>query len=75
MEHQTGTFTEATYSNHGERSEWIGGINFVTDHFNEEQLTQHQSRDYEQITTGIFIQNNLKQLKSSASKQVCVAIM
>jgi hypothetical protein len=25
---QTGTFTEATYSNHGERSEWMGGINW-----------------------------------------------
>ena len=57
---QTGTFSEATYSNHGERSEWIGGINFVTDHFSEEQLTPTPVRDYEQITTGLFIQNNFK---------------
>jgi iron complex outermembrane receptor protein len=47
---QTGTFTEATYSNHGERSEWIGGINLVTDKFNEEQLTSHHPGNYEQIT-------------------------
>ena len=57
---QTGTFTEATYSNHGERSEWIGGINLVTDKFDEEQLTSTPSRDYEQVTTGLFVQNNFK---------------
>jgi iron complex outermembrane receptor protein len=57
---QTGTFSEATYSFHGERSEWTGGINFVTDHFEEIQLTATPSRNYEQITTGLFIQNNLK---------------
>ena len=57
---QTGTFSEATYSYHGERSEWIGGINFVTDRFEEIQLTATPSRNYEQITTGIFVQNNLK---------------
>jgi iron complex outermembrane receptor protein len=57
---QTGTFSEATYSYHGERSEWNGGINFVTDRFEEIQLTATPSRNYEQITTGLFIQNNLK---------------
>jgi outer membrane receptor for ferrienterochelin and colicin len=57
---QTGTFSEATYSYHGERSEWTGGINFLTDHFEEIQLTATPSRSYEQITTGLFIQNNFK---------------
>ena len=57
---QTGTFTEATYSNHGERSEWIGGINLVTDYFSEEKLTSTPVRDYVQITTGLFVQNNLR---------------
>ncbi len=57
---QTGTFSEATYSYHGERSEWNGGINLVTDRFEEIKLTATPSRNYEQITTGLFIQNNLK---------------
>ncbi len=56
---QLASFTELTYSNHGDRSEWIGGINFVTDHFEEQQLTATPARNYEQITTGIFVQNNL----------------
>ena len=57
---QTGTFSEAAYSYHGDRSEWAGGINFVTDHFEEIQLTATPSRNYEQITTGLFVQNNFK---------------
>jgi len=57
---QTGTFSEAAYSYHGDRSEWTGGINFVTDHFEEIKLTATPSRNYEQITTGLFAQNNLK---------------
>lgn len=57
---QTGTFTEATYSYHGERSEWTGGINFVTDKFDDKEVTPTPSRDYEQITTGLFVQNNFK---------------
>ena len=57
---QTGTFSEATYSYHGERMEWIGGINVVTDHFEEIQLTSTPSRNYEQITTGLFMQNNFR---------------
>ena len=57
---QTGTFTEATYAYHGERSEWIGGINLVTDKFEEERVTSTPARDYEQVTTGLFVQNNFK---------------
>ncbi|HMK20637.1 MAG TPA: TonB-dependent receptor [Chitinophagaceae bacterium] len=57
---QTGTFSEAAYSYHGDRSEWTGGVNFVTDHFEEIKLTATPLRNYEQITTGLFVQNNLK---------------
>lgn len=57
---QTGTFTEATYSYHGDRSEWIGGINLVSDHFKELQNQPPVPRNYEQITTGVFIQNNFR---------------
>ena len=57
---QVGTFTEFTYSSYNDRSEWIGGINFVTDHFEEAKLTATPLRNYEQITTGLFVQNNFK---------------
>ena len=60
MAHKQVQFTRVTYSYHGDRSEWIGGINFVTDHFEETKLTATPLRNYEQLTTGLFVQNNLK---------------
>jgi outer membrane receptor for ferrienterochelin and colicin len=57
---QNGTFTEATYASHGEKSEWITGVNLVTDQFDEVQTTAIPLRDYDQLTVGMFVQNNLK---------------
>ena len=57
---QNGTFTEATYASHGEISEWIAGINLITDEFKEARLTATPLRNYQQLTTGIFVQNNWK---------------
>jgi outer membrane receptor for ferrienterochelin and colicin len=57
---QLASFTELTYANHGERSEWIGGMNLVTDHFEEDRPANVPSRNYQQVTTGLFIQNNFK---------------
>lgn len=59
---QNASFTEATYANHGEKSEWIAGINLLTDDFDEllPLTASYSGRDYKQLTTGIFIQNNYK---------------
>jgi outer membrane receptor for ferrienterochelin and colicins len=57
---QDGSFTEFTYSSHGTVSEWITGINLITDNFSETQLTVTPLRNYKQLTVGTFIQNNWK---------------
>lgn len=57
---QDASFTEVTYASHGERSEWITGINLVTDNFKERQLTATPLRNYQQVTVGAFIQNTWK---------------
>ena len=57
---QNGTFTEATYALHGDRSEWITGLNLVTDKFEEVKTTPTPLRNYDQLTVGAFVQNNLK---------------
>jgi len=57
---QNGTFTEATYASHGERSEWITGLNLVTDKFDEVKTTTTPLRSYDQLTVGAFVQNNLE---------------
>lgn len=58
---QTSSFSELTYADHGERSEWIFGINLLTDDFKEDKATSAiVLRDYKQTTTGLFVQNNFK---------------
>ncbi len=56
---QYSSFTEATWVRHQKRSDWVGGINILTDHFTEKQLTPVPLRNYDQNTAGIFLQNTL----------------
>jgi iron complex outermembrane receptor protein len=57
---QVGTFSEATYTHATDKSEWITGINLVTDDFDENQFASQPRRDYSQLTTGLFVQSNFK---------------
>lgn len=57
---QNGTFTEATYAYHGDKAEWITGLNLLTDDFKETKLTPAPLRNYQQLTIGTFVQNMLK---------------
>ncbi|WP_345247290.1 TonB-dependent receptor [Nibrella saemangeumensis] len=56
--HQVASFTEASYTHTGERSEWIGGGNLWTEQFTEEGTSQ--GRNYQYVTVGGFVQNNYK---------------
>ncbi len=57
---QNGTFTEITYSSHSSASEWITGVNLITDNFKEQQVSSTPLRNYNQLTFGAFVQNNWK---------------
>ena len=54
--HQVASFTEASYSHTGERSEWIGGGNLWTEQFTE--TGAGNGRDYQYVTVGGFVQNS-----------------
>ncbi len=54
---QQSTFTEATYSNLGEKAQWVIGANFITDDFAEERINNNALRDYHFNTLGLFVQN------------------
>jgi iron complex outermembrane receptor protein len=60
---QTATFSEASYTNIREKTEWVAGLNLSTDNFQEKQLDTFQLRDYNQITFGAFVQNSWKATK------------
>ena len=57
---QQASFTEINYAYHGEKLEWVGGINFITDRFREQQPQNVPERNYNQITAGVFVQNTWK---------------
>jgi outer membrane receptor for ferrienterochelin and colicins len=54
---QVASFSELTYSTGNESSQWIFGANLFTDQFEEESLNSNVLRDYQNTTTGAFIQN------------------
>ncbi len=54
---QISSFSEASYNHRGEKSEWIGGLNFLTDKFTQKQIDTAIVVDYNHETIGVFIQN------------------
>ncbi|MEO6329699.1 MAG: TonB-dependent receptor [Ginsengibacter sp.] len=54
---QYSTFTEATYVNNKEESDWVAGVNVLTDQFKETPSTPTILRNYNQTTFGFFVQN------------------
>ncbi|MEO6868439.1 MAG: TonB-dependent receptor [Ginsengibacter sp.] len=54
---QYSTFTEATYINTLAKSDWVAGVNILTDKFKEDPLTSTVLRNYTQTTLGAFVQN------------------
>ncbi|MDQ2719856.1 MAG: TonB-dependent receptor [Bacteroidota bacterium] len=54
---QYSTFTEATYVNKKKESDWVAGLNVLTDQFKEDALSSQVLRNYAQTTLGAFVQN------------------
>jgi outer membrane receptor for ferrienterochelin and colicins len=54
---QTSTYTEANYIRNSEKSDWVLGVNFLTDNFNENRNSTFPLRSYANNTIGGFIQN------------------
>ena len=54
---QYSTFSEATYVHKKNTSDWVMGLNILTDHFTEQKIIAIPVRNYDQNTLGIFFQN------------------
>jgi outer membrane receptor for ferrienterochelin and colicins len=54
---QLSTYSEATYAHNTERSDWVTGLNLLTDNFKEDQNNAVALRNYTYHTIGGFIQN------------------
>lgn len=56
---QYNSYTEATYNSAGKISDWVAGLNLITDKFNEQRQSDFPLRDYNHVTVGGFLQNTL----------------
>jgi iron complex outermembrane receptor protein len=54
---QVSTYSEANYSRTSEQSDWVAGITFLTDNFNEHRNSTFPLRSYNYNTIGGFVQN------------------
>ena len=54
---QLSTYTEFDYNYKKEKSEWVGGINFLTDKFTQDKYDTTIPVNYNQSTIGAFVQN------------------
>ena len=54
---QQSTFSEATYSTNKEKTDWVVGVNLLTDDFAEDRRSSNALRDYHYNTIGAFLQN------------------
>ena len=55
---QLSSFTEVSYVNHQKRTDWVTGVNFITDHFTN--TIPVDKYNYDQTTAGVFGQNTFK---------------
>lgn len=54
---QLSTYSEANYTLTGEKSDWVAGVNLLTDYFKEDQNSNFALRNYNYTTIGGFVQN------------------
>lgn len=54
---QLSTYSEANYSRNGKKADWVAGLNFLTEHFKEDQNANTALRSYNYSTVGAFVQN------------------
>ncbi|PYF74076.1 iron complex outermembrane receptor protein [Pedobacter nutrimenti] len=54
---QLSTYSEANYSRKGEKTDWVLGVNLLSDHFKENRNSDFALRSYNYNTIGAFVQN------------------
>jgi outer membrane receptor for ferrienterochelin and colicins len=54
---QISSYSEANYSYNSSKSDWVAGINYLTDKFTEDRNSAFALRSYNYNTIGAFVQN------------------
>jgi outer membrane receptor for ferrienterochelin and colicins len=56
---QLSSYSEADYSYNGAKTDWVAGLNYLTDNFREDRNSNFPVRNYNYQTLGAFVQNTL----------------
>jgi outer membrane receptor for ferrienterochelin and colicins len=54
---QVSSYSEANYAYNGEQTDWVAGLNYLTENFNEDRNSSFPLRSYNYNTIGAFVQN------------------
>jgi outer membrane receptor for ferrienterochelin and colicins len=54
---QVSSYSEANYAYAGKKTDWVAGLNYLTENFNEDQNSSFPLRSYHYQTVGAFVQN------------------
>lgn len=54
---QLSTYSEANYAYSGSKTDWVAGLNYLTDQFKEHDVSTIPVRNYNYRTVGAFVQN------------------
>ncbi|MGF7079628.1 TonB-dependent receptor domain-containing protein [Mucilaginibacter sp. UYCu711] len=54
---QVSSYSEANFAYSGEKTDWVAGLNYLTENFNEDKNSSFPLRSYNYNTMGAFIQN------------------
>lgn len=54
---QFSTYSEATYSRTSDKSDWVAGLNYLSENFSEDKNSNFPLRSYDYNTIGGFVQN------------------
>ncbi|MGI4020687.1 MAG: TonB-dependent receptor [Janthinobacterium lividum] len=54
---QLSTYSEATYARTNEKTDWVAGLNYLSDDFKEDRNSTFPLRSYHYNTVGAFVQN------------------
>jgi len=54
---QVSSYSEADYTFNNEKTDWVAGINYLTENFNEDRNSSFPLRNYNYNTIGGFVQN------------------
>lgn len=54
---QLSTYSEANYTYKGAKTDWVTGVNYLTDNFSEDKISSLVLRNYSYNTIGAFAQN------------------